>query len=37
VRKFPYPTPGEILLKEFLKPMGISASRRAKIKPLKAT
>jgi addiction module HigA family antidote len=30
VRKIPYPTPGEILLEEFLKPMGISAYRLAK-------
>jgi len=30
MRKIPYPTPGEILLEEFLKPMGISAYRLAK-------
>jgi len=30
VRKVPYPKPGEILLEEFLKPMGISAYRLAK-------
>lgn len=30
MRKVPYPTPGEILLEEFLKPMGISAYRLAK-------
>lgn len=30
VRKFPYPTPGKILLEEFLKPMGLSAYRLAK-------
>jgi antitoxin HigA-1 len=24
MRKVPYPTPGEILLEEFLKPMGIT-------------
>ena len=44
MRKISYPTPGEILLEEFLKPMGISAYRLAKdalagalakIKPLK--
>ena len=29
-RKIPYPTPGEILLEEFLKPMGISQYRLAK-------
>ena len=29
-RKMPYPTPGEILLEEFLKPMGISQYRLAK-------
>jgi addiction module HigA family antidote len=29
-RKVAYPTPGEILLEEFLKPMGISAYRLAK-------
>jgi addiction module HigA family antidote len=28
--KLAYPTPGEILLEEFLKPMGISAYRLAK-------
>lgn len=30
MRKIPYPTPGDILLEEFLKPMGISAYRLAK-------
>jgi plasmid maintenance system antidote protein VapI len=30
MRKAPYPHPGEILLEEFLKPMGISQYRRAK-------
>ncbi|MBK7473487.1 MAG: HigA family addiction module antidote protein [Betaproteobacteria bacterium] len=30
MRKVPYPKPGEILLKEFLEPMGISAYRLAK-------
>lgn len=30
VRKVPYPHPGEILLEEFLKPMGISQYRLAK-------
>jgi addiction module HigA family antidote len=30
MRKVPYPKPGEILLDEFLKPMGISAYRLAK-------
>jgi addiction module HigA family antidote len=30
MRKIPYPSPGEILLEEFLKPMGISAYRLAK-------
>ena len=30
MRKVPYPTPGEILLHEFLEPMGISAYRLAK-------
>ena len=29
-RKIPYPTPGEILLEEFLKPMGIPQYRLAK-------
>ncbi len=29
-RKIPYPKPGEILLHEFLEPMGISAYRLAK-------
>ena len=29
-REIPYPTPGEILLEEFLKPMGISQYRLAK-------
>lgn len=29
-RKIPYPTPGEILLEEFLKPMGITQYRLAK-------
>ncbi len=28
--KIPYPTPGEILLEEFLKPMGLTAYRLAK-------
>ena len=30
MRKVPHPTPGEILLYEFLEPMGISAYRLAK-------
>ena len=30
VRKIPYPHPGEILLEEFLKPMGITQYRLAK-------
>jgi len=30
VRKVPYPHPGEILLEEFLKPMGITQYRLAK-------
>ena len=30
MRKVPYPKPSEILLEEFLKPMGISAYRLAK-------
>jgi len=30
MRKIPYPYPGEILVEEFLKPMGISAYRLAK-------
>jgi addiction module HigA family antidote len=30
MRKIPYPTPGEVLLEEFLKPMGLSAYRLAK-------
>ena len=30
MRKVPYPHPGEILLEEFLKPMGISQYRLAK-------
>jgi addiction module HigA family antidote len=30
MRKIPYPTPGEILLCEFLQPMGITAYRLAK-------
>jgi len=30
MRKVPYPRPGEILLHEFLEPMGISAYRLAK-------
>lgn len=30
MRKVPYPRPGEILLEEFLEPMGISAYRLAK-------
>ena len=30
MRKVPYPKPGEILLEEFLQPMGISAYRLAK-------
>ena len=30
MRKIPYPQPGEILLEEFLQPMGISAYRLAK-------
>ncbi|HTZ16803.1 MAG TPA: hypothetical protein VMB78_00025 [Dissulfurispiraceae bacterium] len=29
-RQVPYPTPGEILIKEFLKPMGITRYRLAK-------
>ena len=29
-RQIPYPTPGEILLEEFLKPMGITQYRLAK-------
>jgi len=29
-REIPYPTPGEILLEEFLKPMGITQDRLAK-------
>ena len=29
-REIPYPTPGEILLEEFLKPMGITQYRLAK-------
>ncbi|MHB8772675.1 MAG: HigA family addiction module antitoxin [Syntrophales bacterium] len=29
-REVPYPTPGEILLEEFLKPMGITQYRLAK-------
>ena len=29
-RKVPYPTPGKILLEEFLKPMGITQYRLAK-------
>ena len=29
-REVPYPTPGEILLEEFLKPMGITKYRLAK-------
>ncbi|OHB72086.1 MAG: addiction module antidote protein, HigA family [Planctomycetes bacterium RBG_16_43_13] len=29
-RRVPYPTPGEILLEEFLKPMGITQYRLAK-------
>ena len=29
-RQVPYPTPGEILLKEFLEPMGITQYRLAK-------
>ncbi len=29
-RQVPYPTPGEILLEEFLKPMGITQYRLAK-------
>jgi antitoxin HigA-1 len=29
-RELPYPTPGEILLEEFLKPMGITQYRLAK-------
>ena len=29
-RKIPYPTPGEILLEEFLEPMGITQYRLAK-------
>ena len=30
MREVPYPTPGEILLEEFLKPMGITQYRVAK-------
>ena len=30
MRKVPYPSPGEILLEEFLKPMGITQYRLAK-------
>ena len=30
MRKIPYPHPGEILLEEFLKPMGITQYRLAK-------
>jgi antitoxin HigA-1 len=30
MRKVPYPAPGEILLEEFLKPMGITQYRLAK-------
>ena len=30
MRKIPYPHPGEILLEEFLKPMGITPYRLAK-------
>jgi antitoxin HigA-1 len=30
MRKVPYPKPGEILLEEFLKPMGITQHRLAK-------
>ena len=30
MRKIPYPTPGEVLLAEFLTPMGLSAYRLAK-------
>ena len=30
MRDVPYPTPGEILLEEFLKPMGITQYRLAK-------
>lgn len=30
MRELPYPTPGEILLEEFLKPMGITQYRLAK-------
>jgi addiction module HigA family antidote len=30
MRKVPFPTPGEILLEEFLKPMGITQYRLAK-------
>jgi addiction module HigA family antidote len=30
MRKVPYPKPGEVLLHEFLEPMGISAYRLAK-------
>ena len=30
MRSVPYPTPGEILLEEFLKPMGITQYRLAK-------
>ena len=29
-REIPYPTPGEILLEEFLKPMGVTQYRLAK-------
>ncbi len=30
IREVPYPTPGEILLEEFLKPMGVTQYRLAK-------
>lgn len=30
MRDIPYPTPGEVLLEEFLKPMGITQYRLAK-------
>jgi antitoxin HigA-1 len=30
MRKIPYPSPGEILIEEFLKPMGITQYRLAK-------
>ena len=30
MRKVPYPTPGEILIEEFLQPMGITQYRLAK-------